>query len=202
MTLTPEQAKEALNKVLDISLGRTPMPDPLERQPYPGVPIWEFQPGNCTNYELALFPLRGGLDLFVWVNAPPGVQNTTKLSQGSLLPAWWFLDRLQGLRHADGAAILAWMGRHGYQVTMPEGFSAEGLWVGDDEKVTNARAEAAFMDGIPHEQFDEEIQHPDEGKAKQATQAAADWSQEGREIRDAELAEEVHADLLAEEEGV
>jgi hypothetical protein len=175
MTLTTEQAREALNKVLAISLGgtSTPTPQPLERQPYPGVPIWEFQPGNATCYELALFPLRGGLDLFVWVNAPPGVQNTTKLSQGSLLVAWWFLDRLDGLGHADGAAILAWLGRHGYRVTMPEGYSAEGLWVGDDP-IT----------------------------AEEAKQAAADWSQEAREIRDAELTEEVHADLLAEEEGI
>tara|TARA_R110002060_G_scaffold12856_2_gene18298 strand:- start:92 stop:742 length:651 start_codon:yes stop_codon:yes gene_type:complete len=107
------------------------------------IHIW--QPGNGSRYELVCTELKKNVDLFVWVNAPPGVQATTKLARSpstSDLPASWFLKRMTGMMEADAAAILAFLHevKH-YCTTMPTGFDANGLWSDDRAHLTENEVE-------------------------------------------------------------
>lgn len=94
----------------------------------PDTDFYVFEPGNATRYEILCTEIGPGIDLFVWVNAPSGVSQATKLAQGNFVPSYWLEDRMN-LRHADAAALLAWLRDHrGYKVRMPSNFNQKGLY--------------------------------------------------------------------------
>ena len=88
-------------------------------------------PGNATRYELVITRPMVGNAVLVWQNATPrGGGLAFTFNPDEEIDLDYLMGKMGIKSEADGAAILAWLGRMGIRVHMPGGFNEHGCYTG------------------------------------------------------------------------